>query len=60
MSDTTLPGSMSQPEIENLMAERRTFPPAGRIHSAGKRHTGPLRRGERDYVAFWERLARSC
>ena len=27
MSDATLPGSMRQPEIENLMAERRTFMP---------------------------------
>ena len=27
MTDSALPGSMSQPEIENLMAERRTFPP---------------------------------
>jgi len=24
----TLPGSLNQPEIENLMAERRTFPPS--------------------------------
>ena len=58
MSDTTLPGSMSQPEIENLMAERRTFAPPAEF-SAGANATQALYdEAERDYVAFWERLAK--
>ena len=58
MADTTLPGSMSQPEIENLMAERRTFPPDPAF--VAQANAGPelYAEAERDYVAFWERLAR--
>ena len=52
-----LPGSLSQPEIENLLAERRIFPPVPAFvaqANAGR----AVRGGRRDYVAFWERLAR--
>jgi acetyl-CoA synthetase len=58
VSDTTLPGSMSQPEIENLMAERRTFVPAAEFSTRANATQALYDEAERDYVAFWERLAK--
>ena len=58
MADTTLPGSMSQPEIENLMAERRTFLPDPTFAAQANATQELYEEAERDYVAFWERLAR--
>jgi acetyl-CoA synthetase len=58
MTDTPLPGSMSPPEIENLMAERRTFPPDASFSAQANATAELYEEAERDYVAFWERLAR--
>ena len=59
MSDPTLPGSMSRPEIENLMmAEGRRFPPAPEFVAQANATQELYDEAERDYVAFWERLAR--
>ncbi len=58
MSDTALPGSMSQPEIENLMAERRTFVPSPGFVAQANATKGLQDAAERDYVAFWEHQAR--
>jgi acetyl-CoA synthetase len=58
MSDTTLPGSMSQPEIENLMAERRTFPPSPDFTAQANAASDLYAEAERDYVGFWEKLAK--
>ena len=57
MTDT-LPGSLNQPEIENLMAERRTFPPSPEFVAQANAGSELYAEAERDYVAFWERLAR--
>ena len=58
MTESALPGSMSEPELENLLAERRKFPvdPAFAAQANAKAHL--YEEAERDYVAFWERLAR--
>jgi acetyl-CoA synthetase len=58
MTDTSLPGSMRGPEIENLMAERRTFLPPAELVSGANATEALYDEAERDYVAFWERLGR--
>jgi len=59
VTDPTLPGSMSQPEIENLMmAEGRRFPPDPDFAVQANATRELYEEAERDYVAFWERLAR--
>ena len=58
MTDSTLPGSMNQPEIENLMAERRRFPPSPEFVVQANAGSELYEEAERDYVAFWERLGR--
>ncbi|HEX5590580.1 MAG TPA: acetate--CoA ligase [Candidatus Limnocylindrales bacterium] len=44
--------------IENLLAERRTFPPATEFVAEANAKASLYDEAERDYVAFWERLAR--
>src|SRR3954454_3673363 len=59
MTDTSLPGSMTRPEIENLMnAEGRDFPPDPEFTVRANATQALYDEAERDYVAFWERLAR--
>jgi len=58
VSDTPLPGSLNAPEIENLMAERRRFPPSPEFVVQANAGSELYEEAERDYVAFWERLAR--
>ena len=48
----------SQPAIENLLNERRTFPPAPEFSAQANARADLYAEAERDYVAFWERLAR--
>jgi acetyl-CoA synthetase len=45
-------------EIENLMVENRRFPPRPDFAAAANAQPGIYAEAERDYVAFWERLAR--
>ena len=47
-----------RPEIENLMAETRTFPPDPDFAAQANATSDLYEEAERDYVAFWERLAR--
>jgi acetyl-CoA synthetase len=54
----SLPGSLNAPEIENLMAERRRFPPSPEFVVQANAGSELYEEAERDYVAFWERLAR--
>jgi len=59
MTENSLPGSMRQPEIENLMsAEGRHFPPDAEFAQQANATQALYDEAERDYVAFWERLAR--
>ena len=58
MTETALPGSMSQPEIENLLAEKRTFPPDPAFTAQANAKANLSEEAERDYEAFWARLAR--
>ena len=59
MTDPTLPGSLNQPEIENLMmAEGRRFAPPPEFVAQANATAELYEEAERDYVAFWERLAR--
>src|SRR4051794_5192728 len=59
MTEDSLPGSMRQPEIENLMsAEGRHFPPDAKFAQHANATQTLYDEAERDYVAFWERLAR--
>jgi len=58
MTDKALPGSMSEPELENLMAERRRFPTDPAFAARANATADLYEEAERDYVAFWERLAR--
>ncbi len=59
MTDAALPGSMSEPEIENLqMAEGRRFAPDPGLAAQANVTAELYEEAERDYVAFWERLAR--
>jgi acetyl-CoA synthetase len=46
------------PEIENLLAERRTFPPDPAFAARAIATADLYAEAERDYVAFWARLAR--
>lgn len=46
------------PEIENLLAELRTFPPSPTFIAQANVSAALYEEAERDYVAFWERLAR--
>jgi acetyl-CoA synthetase len=52
------PSQGAQPAIENLMDERRTFPPAAEFVEQANAKASIYDEAERDYVAFWERLAR--
>jgi hypothetical protein len=52
------PKRPSGPEIENLLAERRTFPPDPSFTAQANAKAGIYDEAERDFVAFWERLAR--
>ncbi|HEX5239999.1 MAG TPA: acetate--CoA ligase [Candidatus Limnocylindrales bacterium] len=45
-------------EIENLLAERRTFPPDPAFAAQANAKPGIYEEAERDPVAFWERLGR--
>src|SRR6188508_626561 len=59
MTDRALPGSMNQPEIENLMtAEGRHFPPDPAFAANANVTADMYEEAERDYEAFWARLAR--
>jgi acetyl-CoA synthetase len=58
MTDTALPGSLSEPELENLLAERRRFPPSAEFMAQANAKQDLYEEAERDYIAFWERLAR--
>ena len=58
MTEPALPGSMSEPELENLMAERRRFPVDPAFAAQANATADLYKEAERDYVAFWERLAR--
>ncbi|CAN5634547.1 acetate--CoA ligase [soil metagenome] len=49
---------MSHPEIEALLAENRTFPPDPAFTARANATAALYEEAERDYVAFWERLAR--
>jgi acetyl-CoA synthetase len=58
-----LEGSMSVehqagPEIENLLAERRTFPPDPAFVAQANATAALYEEAEADYVAFWARQAR--
>jgi acetyl-CoA synthetase len=46
------------PEIENLLAERRTFPPSPSFVAKANATAALYDEAERDYVAFWGRVAR--
>ena len=47
-----------QPAIENLMAERRIFPPPAAFADQANATAALYDEAEADYVAFWARLAR--
>jgi acetyl-CoA synthetase len=49
---------VSHPEIEALLAEKRTFPPDPDFTARANATAALYEEAERDYVAFWERLAR--
>jgi acetyl-CoA synthetase len=46
------------PEIEALLAERRTFPPDPAFSEQANAQASLYEEAERDYVAFWARLGR--
>ncbi len=48
----------SGPEIENLFAERRTFPPSAAFVAQANAKADLYAEAERDFVGFWERRAR--
>jgi len=48
----------STAEIENLLAEKRTFPPDAGFVARANAQSGIYEEAERDPVAFWDRLAR--
>jgi acetyl-CoA synthetase len=58
MTETALPGSLSEPELENLLAEKRTFPPAPEFSAQANATAELYEEAERDYEQFWARLAR--
>jgi acetyl-CoA synthetase len=47
-----------RPEIENLLAEGRTFPPDPAFAAAANAQPSLYEEAERDPVAFWEKIAR--
>ena len=47
-----------RPEIENLLAEGRTFPPDPAFTAEANAQESLYAEAERDPVAFWERIAR--
>ena len=47
-----------RPEIENLMAERRTFPPDPSFSAQANAQQSLYDEAERDFEGFWARLAR--
>ena len=53
-----LPGSLSEPELENLMAEKRRFPPSPAFSAQANAKHELYEEAERDFTAFWERLGR--
>jgi acetyl-CoA synthetase len=57
-ANTALPGSLSEPELENLLAETRTFPPDQSFTAQANATKALYDEAERDYEAFWARLAR--
>ncbi|MBA3876123.1 MAG: acetate--CoA ligase [Anaerolinea sp.] len=52
------PSQGAGPAIENLLAERRTFPPDPAFTARANARAAIYDEAERDHVAFWERLAR--
>ena len=48
----------SQPEIENLLAEARTFPPSAEFSAKANATAALYPEGEADFEAFWARIAR--
>ena len=59
MTNAELPGTMNAPEIENLMtAEGKHFPPAPEFTAQANATRELYDEAERDYEAFWARLAR--
>jgi len=57
-SDQRTAGAAATAEIENLLAERRTFPPDAAFVAAANARPGLYEEAEADFVAFWDRLAR--
>ena len=55
---TVDPSPASGPAIENLFSERRTFPPDPAFSARANAQPAIYEEAERDYVAFWERIAR--
>ena len=47
-----------RPEIEALMAERRTFPPSHEFAAQANAHADLYDRAERDFEGFWAEIAR--
>ena len=58
MTETALPGSLTAPEIENLMAEGRRFPVDPAFAAQANAKAELYEEAERDFEAFWARLAR--
>ena len=54
----TVEPSVPQPEIENLLAERRTFPPDAAFQAQANAGPDLYAEAERDPVGFWARIAR--
>ena len=52
------PQAHRRPEIENLLAENRTFPPDPAFAAQANATAALYAEAEADYVAFWERQAR--
>ncbi|MGZ6271796.1 MAG: acetate--CoA ligase [Candidatus Limnocylindrales bacterium] len=55
---TVEPPSASQPEIENLLAERRTFPPQPAFRAQANARPELYAEAERDPIEFWAGIAR--
>jgi acetyl-CoA synthetase len=58
VTETALPGSLSEPELENLMGSTQTFPPDPAFAAQANAKPGIYDEAEQDYVAFWAKLAR--
>jgi acetyl-CoA synthetase len=50
--------STSSPEIENLLAESRSFPPDPAFTAQANAQNGIYEEAERDFEAFWAKIAR--